>query len=68
MELRILADLSREPKWLEIFEKGLDMHCEIGTMLFGVPIRLKGTNGPNDPGENTHLRKIVKSINFGVGG
>jgi DNA polymerase-1 len=67
MELRILADLSKEPSWLEIFEKGLDMHCEIGTMLFGKPIRQKGTLGPNDPGENVSLRKIVKSINFGVG-
>ncbi len=67
MELRILADLSREPKWLEIFEKGLDMHCEIGSMLFSKPIRLKGTLGPDDPGENIALRKITKSINFGVG-
>jgi DNA polymerase I-like protein with 3'-5' exonuclease and polymerase domains len=67
MELRILADLSQEPKWLEIFEKGLDMHCEIGSMLFGKPIRLKGTLGPDDPGENISLRKITKSINFGVG-
>jgi DNA polymerase-1 len=67
MELRILADLSGEPKWREIFEKGLDMHCEIGSMLFGKPIRQKGTLGPDDPGENAELRKIVKSINFGVG-
>jgi DNA polymerase-1 len=67
MELRILADLSREPKWLEIFEKGLDMHCEIGSMLFGKTIRQKGTLGPDDPGENAALRKITKSINFGVG-
>jgi DNA polymerase-1 len=29
MELRILADLSKEPKWIEIFEKGLDAHCEV---------------------------------------
>jgi DNA polymerase I len=43
------------------------MHCEIGSMLFGKTIRQKGTLGPDDPGENTELRKIAKSINFGVG-
>jgi DNA polymerase-1 len=66
MELRILADLSKEPKWMEIFEKNLDMHCEIGSVVMGKPIRLKGTNGPDDPGENLELRKIVKSLNFGI--
>lgn len=67
MELRLLADLSKEPSWIEIFETGKDMHCEIGSMLFGKTIRQKGTLGPDDPGENPHLRKIAKSINFGVG-
>jgi DNA polymerase-1 len=67
MELRLLADLSGEPSWIDIFDTGKDMHCAIGSMLFGVPIRQKGTLGPDDPGENAHLRKKVKSINFGVG-
>lgn len=67
MELRLLADLSGEPSWLKIFEDGKDMHCEIGSMLFQKPIRLKGTNGKDDPGENLGLRKKAKAINFGVG-
>ena len=67
MELRLLADLSKEPKWLEIFEKNLDMHCEIGTLLLGKPVRLAGTLGPEDPGENLDLRKtMIKPLNFGV--
>ena len=67
MELRLLADLSKEQSWLDMFETGKDMHCEIGSMLFGVPIRAKGTLGPDDPGENPKLRKSAKTINFGVG-
>jgi DNA polymerase I len=67
MELRLLADLSKEPKWLEIFEKNLDMHCEIGTLLLGKSVRLAGTLGPDDPGENLLLRKtMIKPLNFGV--
>lgn len=67
MELRLLADLSKEPKWLEIFEKNLDMHCEIGTLLLGKPVRLAETLGPDDPGENLDLRKfMIKPLNFGV--
>ncbi len=66
MELRILADLSKEPAWLDIFERGLDMHSAIGSMIFKKPIRQKGTLGPEDPGENLHLRRIAKSLNFGI--
>jgi len=69
MELRVLADLSGEEKWVTMFlNDNMDLHCEIGSMLFGKTIRKKGTNGPDDPGENVGLRKYAKSINFGVGG
>jgi len=67
MELRILADLSRDPIWIECFERGGDLHCEEGTRISGTVIRRKGTNGPDDPGENPHLRQPYKSLNFGVG-
>lgn len=67
MEMRLLADLSKEPAWLTIFEKDQDAHCEIGTMVLGKPIRQKGTLGPDDPGENIELRRQVKTLNFGVG-
>lgn len=66
MELRILADLSREAKWIELFNKRADLHSEIGSMLYGVPIRKPGTLSPDDPGENYALRQPAKSLNFGI--
>lgn len=68
MELRILADLSGEPSWIDCFARGGDLHSENGSKLYGKTIRRKGTNGPDDPGENEELRRPVKTLNFGVGG
>jgi DNA polymerase I len=67
MELRILADLSQEPSWIDCFKRNGDLHAENGSALLGKTIRKKGTNGPNDPGENWELRRPVKTLNFGVG-
>lgn len=67
MELRILADLSKEPSWLDCFARGGDLHSENGSILMGKTIRKEGTNGPTDPGENAELRGPVKTLNFGVG-
>lgn len=67
MELRILADITQEPFWINIFRTGKDLHCEIGSRVYGKPIRKKGTLGPDDPGENYELRQPVKSLNFGIG-
>jgi DNA polymerase I len=67
MELRILADLSKEPKWIQVFIDKGDLHAINGSILYGVPIRKPGTNGPTDPGENYHLRQPAKSLNFGIG-
>lgn len=66
MELRILADLSQEPSWVDCFKRNGDLHAENGSELLGVPIRKKGTNGPDDPGANWDLRRPVKSLNFGI--
>lgn len=67
MELRILADLSKEPSWIDCFRRGGDLHSENGSILMGKTIRKKGTNGTDDPGENWELRDPVKTLNFGVG-
>ena len=67
MELGILADLTQEPSWVDCFKRGGDLHAENGSIILGKPIRKKGTNGPNDPGENWELRQAVKSLNFGIG-
>ena len=64
MELRLLADLGKDPTFLEIFEKDLDPHSVVGTMITGKEIRKKGALGPGDPGINSELRDPVKSLNF----
>lgn len=66
MELRILADLSKEPSWIACFERNGDLHSEIGSKLFGKPIRAKGTLSKDDPGENVELRQFAKTLNFGI--
>lgn len=66
MELRILAELSMDPAFLEIFDKGLDAHATVGSMLYDKPIRAPQTLGPDDPGENWDLRRPAKSLNFGI--
>lgn len=66
MELRELADLSQEPSWVDCFKRGGDLHSENGSILSGKTIRRKGTNGPQDPGENEELRRPFKSLNFGI--
>jgi DNA polymerase I len=66
MELRLLAELSMDPSLLEIFDKNLDAHATIGSMLYGKTIRAPGTLGPNDPGENMDLRRHAKTLNFGI--
>lgn len=67
MELRILADLSLEPKWIDCFARNGDLHAENGSEIIGKPIRKPGTNGPTDPGENWDLREnVIKRLNFGI--
>jgi len=57
-ELRIWAELSRDPVLSEAFIRGEDVHCKIASKMYGVPV-VKG-------GENKHLRSPAKSINFGI--
>lgn len=67
MELRILADLSLETKWIDCFARNGDLHAENGSEIIGKPIRKPGTNGPTDPGENWDLREnVIKRLNFGI--
>ena len=56
-ELRILAEISGDPKMREIFNKGEDPHCAVATELYRVPVTKKN--------ENKRLRTPGKSLNFG---
>lgn len=56
-ELRILAELSEDPRFLEAFERGEDLHSRVASEVFGVPVSKE---------ENAHLRREAKAINFGL--
>ncbi len=56
-ELRILAELCGDEKFLAAFEQDLDLHCVVAEEMFGE--RVTKT-------ENAHLRKKAKAINFGL--
>lgn len=65
IELRILAFYSRDETMLRLFREGKDLHSETARMMFGL--------GPDDdpkkvcfPGTDVPLRKIAKTINFGL--
>lgn len=56
-ELRIMADLSGDPLMVEGFNSGVDFHCFVASMLFGVEVTKKN--------ENARLRDPTKTLNFG---
>jgi DNA polymerase-1 len=53
MELRILAQLSQEPRMLEAFQKGEDLHSKTAEALFGAEY-------------TKEQRGLAKTINFGI--
>ncbi|MGB5812996.1 MAG: DNA polymerase I [Polyangiales bacterium] len=56
IELRVLADLSRDPALVQAFSKGDDVHLQTACALFGV-----------QPGEVTKdMRGQAKTVNFAV--
>jgi DNA polymerase-1 len=56
-ELRIVAEMSGDPVFLEAFARGEDLHSTVATTMFGVPV---------SKSENAHLRQRAKAINFGL--
>jgi DNA polymerase I-like protein with 3'-5' exonuclease and polymerase domains len=54
-ELRIWAAISGDPNLCEAFERGEDIHCSVGSKLFGKTVT------KNDP-----LRTPAKTLNFGI--
>ncbi|NCC95701.1 MAG: DNA polymerase I, partial [Synergistales bacterium] len=56
IELRVLAHISGEPRLVEVFEKGRDIHTETAAMVFGI-----------DPSLVTkELRRSAKMVAFGL--
>jgi DNA polymerase-1 len=54
IELRILAHLSQDPVFLEVFARGGDIHRETAAAIFGVPVELV----------TPQMRSQAKTINF----
>lgn len=56
IELRVAAALSGDPKLLDIFRQGGDVHASVASLVFGVP-----------PEKVDHeMRRRAKVINFGI--
>lgn len=58
MELRIMAQLSKDKAMMEAFHKGVDLHSYTASLMFNKPI--------DECGKDSKERKIAKTINFGV--
>ncbi len=56
IELRLLAHMAQEPRLMEAFEQGLDIHAATAAEVMGIPLEQV------DPDS----RRLAKTINFGV--
>ncbi len=56
IELRVLAHIAREPKLVDAFDRGEDVHRGTAAVVFGV--------APEDV--TSSMRRVAKIINFGV--
>lgn len=56
-ELRLLASLSCDPKFIKFYEDGVDLHTATASMMFNIPMEKVE--------KDTH-RKVAKTINFGL--
>lgn len=56
IELRLLAHMAQEPRLIEAFEQGLDIHAATAAEVMGIPIEKV------DPDS----RRLAKTINFGL--
>ncbi|HNW88137.1 MAG TPA: DNA polymerase [Bacteroidales bacterium] len=65
-ELRLLAHLSREPRFIEALEKNLDLHCYTGSFIYNIPYeKFFNADGSRNKEMDIKYRNPVKSINFG---
>jgi DNA polymerase I len=56
IELRVLAHMSGDPRLIEAFTRGEDIHARTAQEIFGVPAGL----------QNHEHRRMAKAINYGV--
>lgn len=64
MELRIIAEFSQDPVWLDAYDNGKDLHSVLCAMTFGIDIADVKKPFPQKP--DITYRDIQKTINFGL--
>ncbi len=64
MELRIIAQFSKDPLWIKAFNEGKDLHALLASKTFNIPIEnvLDRTSFNKD----VTYRDVQKTINFGL--
>lgn len=63
-ELRIIAEGSKDPVWINAFKEGKDLHSELCAMTFGIDIKDVKTFTPFKP--DLKYRDVQKTLNFGL--
>lgn len=64
MELRIIANFSKDPIWVDAFNAGKDLHSELCALTFDIPIEDVPKPTPFKPG--IAYRDVQKTLNFGL--
>ena len=66
-ELRLLAEISRDPTFMDATETGKDLHCMAASLLFDVPYEdFFDQDGNRKPDMDKKYRTPAKSLNFGL--
>jgi DNA polymerase-1 len=64
MELRIIAEFSQDPTWIDAFNNGEDLHSKLCAMTFNIPI--EDVKKPFPPKPTFTYRDVQKTLNFGL--
>lgn len=56
IELRVLAELSKDPILIDIFKEDLDVHTQTAAEIFNILPEMI----------DSHIRRVAKTINFGI--
>lgn len=64
MELRIIAEFSKDPLWVKTFQEGGDLHSVLCSETFDIPI--EDVKKPFYANPDITYRDVQKTINFGL--
>ena len=64
MELRIIAEFSQDPLWIQTFNEGGDLHTILCAETFGIDTKDVKKPFPSNP--DITYRDLQKSVNFGL--